>query len=73
MISIYDQFEDNRTGVFNIDYTLASDICVKSENEMYFCDEDLAFENVKDKLHKYTMEFENIDGRLVFKSYSKVS
>lgn len=49
MISIYDQFEDNTTLVFDVDYTLASDICVKSENGVYFCDEDLAFEIVKDK------------------------
>ena len=33
------------------------------------CDEEKAFESIKDKLTKYTFEFEKIDGKLVFKSY----
>lgn len=72
-LEIYDQFEDNRTVVFDVKNELTSDICVQLDDGMYICDEDLAFEIVKDKLHKYTMEFEKIDGRLIFKSYSKVS
>ena len=59
--------------VFSFKGDLTPGICVKNSNGIYECDEDLAFEIVKDKLHKYTMEFEKIDGRLVFKSYSKVS
>ena len=70
---IYDKFGDNLTVVFDFERDLTSGICVKNSNGIYECDEDLAFEIVKDKLHKYTMEFEKIDGKLVFKSYSKVS
>ena len=59
--------------IFDFEKDLTPGICVKNSNGIYECDEDLAFEIVKDKLDKYTMEFEKIDGRLVFKSYSRVS